>query len=380
MFQPKAWDFNEKPLVVVWEITRACALACKHCRAEAIPHRNPLELTTEEGYRLMDQVKELGSPVFVLTGGDPLMRPDFYDLIRYGTSIGLRVSSSPSGTALVKREAMRKAAEAGLRRVSFSLDGASAETHDAFRKVRGSFDWTINGIRYARETGMEVQINTTISRYSVGELEQIARLVEDLGAVLWSLFFLVPVGRGVVGDVVSPEEHERVLRWAWELSGRVPFAVKTTEAPFYRRVALQMGGELPGPARVTPRRGDGGTPDGAPMYAPDIPLPGRFGSYGVNDARGFVFVSHVGEVCPSGFLPLVAGNVREQPLARIYRESQLFRDLRNPDLLKGKCGVCEYRFVCGGSRARAWAVTGDHLASDPYCVYIPPAARTAAVS
>lgn len=365
MLTPQTWDFDSRPLVVIWEITRACALACKHCRAEAIPRRNPLELTTEEGYRLMDQVRELGSPVFVLTGGDPLMRPDFYDLIRYGSAIGLRVSASPSGTRLVRRQAMQRAAEAGLRRVSFSLDGASAETHDAFRRVRGSFGWTIDGIRYAREAGMEVQINTTLSRYSIGELDRIASLVADLGAVLWSVFFLVPVGRGAAEEVVSPEEHERVLHWLWELSGRAPFAVKTTEAPFYRRVALQRGGTLPTPAG----------PAGGSPFAPDMPLPGRLGSYGVNDARGFVFISHTGDVSPSGFLPLVAGNVRERPLGEIYRDAPLFKALRDPDLLKGKCGVCEYRYVCGGSRARAWAVTGDYLASDPFCAYIPPAAR-----
>lgn len=360
------WDFERAPMVVIWEVTRACALACKHCRADAITRRDPRELSFDEGCRLMDEVKEFGSPIFVLTGGDPFLRKDLFELARYGTSIGLRVSSSPSGTRLVTAEAMRKAAEAGIRRVQFSLDGASPESHDAFRGVKGSFKWTMDGLRYARDAGIELQLATTVSRYSIGELEDVARIVEEVGATMWSVFFLIPVGRGQMEDMVSPEEGERVLHRLYDLTERVPFAIKTTEAPFFRRVVRQRTGlapstQVPVPAalRATP--------------APGMAMPGRIASFGVNDAKGFVFISHIGEVCPSGFLPLPAGNVRERSLGEIYRESPLFRSLRNPDLFKGRCGVCEYRHICGGSRARAWAVTGDHMESDPYCVHVPAA-------
>lgn len=365
-----AWDLDRAPLVVIWEVTRACALACRHCRADAITRRDPRELTFEEGRRLMDEVREFGSPIFVLTGGDPFLRTDLFELARYGTSIGLRVSASPSGTKLVTAEAMRRAAEAGIRRVQFSLDGATPETHDAFRGVKGSFRWTMDGLRLAREAGIELQLATTVSRHSIGELEAIARIAADVGASLWSVFFLIPVGRGQMADMVSPEEGERVLHWLYELTDRVPFAIKTTEAPFFRRVVRQRMGvapdaELPAPGRLRA------------SPAPGVPMPGRIASFGVNDGKGFVFIDHVGNVYPSGFLPLPAGNVRERPLGDIYRDSPLFRSLRDPDRLKGKCGVCEYRRVCGGSRARAWALTGDPLESDPYCVYVPAAAARA---
>jgi radical SAM protein len=356
------WDFDQAPLVVIWELTRACALACKHCRAEAVTRRDPRELSFAEGCQLMDQVKAFGSPVLVLTGGDPLMRPDFFDLVRYGSSIGLRVSASPSGTKLVTREAMEKAAAAGLRRVQFSLDGALPQTHDGFRGVKGSFQWTMDGMRYVKEAGMELQIGTTVSRYSIGELEQIAEIAERVGCTLWSLFFLVPVGRGQTADMVSPAEAERVLHWLYDLTGKAPFAIKATEAPFFRRVARQRSGVSPA---VTP-------PAGLRVsLAPGVAAPGRIASVGVNDGKGFLFVDHVGDVYPSGFLPLSAGSVREHPLGWLYRESDLFRELRNPDLLKGKCGVCEYRRICGGSRSRAYAITGDYLESDPQCVYMP---------
>lgn len=369
------WDFDRAPMVVIWEITRACALACKHCRADAITRRHPGELTTEEGFRLMDQIKELDSPIFVLTGGDPLLRPDFFDLVRYGTEIGLRVSASPSGTKLVTAENMRKAAAAGLKRVQFSLDGASAETHDAFRRVKGSYQWTMDGIRNCLDNGIEVQISTTVSRHSIGELRQIARIVEDVGSTLWSVFFLIPVGRGQEEDMVTAEEIEEVLNFLWDLSGEVNFAIKTTEAPFFRRVARQRAGvapDAPAPAAVMKLMAG----DRRPTPAPGLPMPGRIASFGVNDAKGFVFIDHLGEVCPSGFLYVSGGNVREKPLAEIYRESQVFKELRNADLLKGKCGVCEYRYNCGGSRARAYAVTGDYLESDPFCAYVPPGYRT----
>lgn len=395
-------SFDQAPMIVIWEITRACALACQHCRADAMTKRHPLELTFEEGCQIMDQVKELGSPIFVLTGGDPFLRKDFDDLVRYGTSIGLRVSASPSGTRLANREAMQKAADAGLRRVQFSLDGATPESHDAFRGVKGSFQWTIDGLRFAREAGMEVQIGTTVSRHSVGELKEIAKIVQEMECSLWSLFFLIPVGRGQTGAMISPEEGEEVLEWLHSLIGKVPFAIKTTEAPFFRRVVAQHGGQMhmplmaaaggaPHPAFEPARRAAGLSSAPAPnpqvaspapskdlaSPAPGLAMPGKIASFGINDGKGFVFIDHLGDVHPSGFLPIPAGNIREQDLGRIYRESPLFRSLRDADQLKGKCGLCEFRELCGGSRARAYGMTGDYLESDPSCVYIPGALRGA---
>lgn len=338
-------DFDQRPLICIWEITRACQLACRHCRAEAIPCRNPDELTFAEGQRVMDQARELGAPLFVLTGGDPLMRPDFFELIAYGHSIGLKMSASPSGTPLVTAESMVRLAAAGCRRVQFSLDASTAAVHDAFRGVQGSFALTLQGVKYAQEAGMSVQIGTTVTRCNLDDLAAMADLVGRLKAVLWNCFFLVPTGRGEVADMISPAEHEQVLTWLYDLSGAVPFGIKTTEAPHFRRIALERSeAGLPGRRRV---------------------------SAGVNDAKGFVFISHTGDVCPSGFLPMSAGNVRSESLVEIYRRSPLFTALRDADRLKGKCGVCEYRDICGGSRARALALTGDYLGSDPTCVYQP---------
>lgn len=364
---PVSFSFDEKPLIVIWEITRACALACRHCRADAQTRRHPLELTFDEGAALMDQVKALESPIFVLTGGDPLLRPDFLELVRYGTDIGLRVAASPSGTRLVTRESMKAAAEAGLKRVQFSLDGATPDVHDAFRRVKGSFSWTMDGIHYAREAGLEVQIGTTVSPHNLHQLEDLAEMMPDLGCALWSLFFLVPTGRGQTEQMITPVQSEKLLRWLYTLSMTAPYGVKATEAPFFRRVVRQLGGEgAPG----------AGAPAGAPLAphtapAPGLPWPRRAASFGVNDGKGFVFIDHLGEVYPSGFLPISAGNLRQSGLAEIYRRSPLFRELRNPDLLRGKCGRCEFRQVCGGSRARAYAVTGDYLESDPQCAYEP---------
>jgi len=339
-------DFNERPLIVIWEVTRACALACRHCRAEAIPRRDPNELTFEEGCRLIDQVKELDPPLFVLTGGDPFMRKDLPELIRYATSIGLRVSSSPSGTRLANLANMKRCAEAGLKRVAFSLDHADEEAHDAFRGVRGSYRWTMEGIAAAREAGLVVQIGTTVSRHNWKVLDRIARKVEEIGVALWSLFFHIPTGRGQMEDMLTAEENEQVLEWLADYSRTAPFPIKTTEAPHWRRVLLQKGMEIP--------------------------------VQGVNDGKGFIFISHTGEVNPSGFLPWNAGNVRETTLAKIYRESEVFLALRDPRKLKGRCGACEYREICGGSRARAFAVYGDWLEEDPGCCYVPPGYRAKA--
>ena len=392
-------DFNERPFIVIWEVTQACDLACVHCRASAQPRRNPFELSSEEAHRLIDQVAELRVPVFVITGGDPLKRPDIYELVEYATGRGVRTSLTPSATPLLTREAIAELQRRGLARLAVSLDGSTAELHDAFRRVPGSYAWTLGAIRWARELGLPVQINTTITRRHRGDFDSTVRLLETLDIVLWSVFFLVPTGRGQTSDLISAEEFEEVFVKLEEVSRRAPFDIKTTEAQHYRRYLLQKraaerrrgkanspqvnGEEMPldlegfTAARPIPALPHPPPWEGAPGAVPrSLDGIGR-APRGLNDAKGFVFVSHLGEVFPSGFLPISAGNIRRQPLAEIYRHSPLFVALRDASNLKGKCGVCEFRNVCGGSRARAYALTGDPFAEEPCCVYQPKAAVVA---
>jgi len=356
-------DFDQTPFTVAWEVTRACAYACIHCRAEAQPKRDPRELTTEEGFGLIDELVDAGRPILIVTGGDPMMRPDLFDLIRYAAGRGLRVALSPTATKLVTPERLREAREAGVARIQMSLDGSRPEVQDAFRGRPGSFERTLEILDDIRSAGISLQVGTTVSRYNVDDLEAIARIVGEYGAVMWSLFFLVPTGRGKREDMISPEEHERVFNWLYDLSKAAPFDVRTTAAQHYRRVVIQRRRQ----EAMTSERGLLVTGAGY-SFADGLGQSNR----GVNDGNGFAFISHTGDVCPSGFLPLPGGNVREQSFAEIYRSSALFRDLRDYSRLKGKCGVCDFREVCGGSRARAYAVSGDYLESDPYCVYQPP--------
>jgi radical SAM protein len=349
--------FDQAPFIVIWETTRACALACVHCRAEAMPHRDPAELTTEEARGLIDRVRDFGDPppLLVLTGGDPLRRPDIVELVAYGSARGLSVSLTPSGTAAVTEARLRALKDAGLARLAVSLDGATADVHDAFRGVVGSHRHTMRIIERARGLGLPLQINTTVCRRTVADLPALAAQMEAYGVVLWALFFLIPVGRAHAGQALTADEIENVLVWAAGLAGHVPFGIKTTEAPHYHRVLAQQG--------VRRRLGP-------PTARAD--LIGRAGR-AVTDGNGFVFIDHVGTICPSGFLPLSAGNVRRDDLGAVYREHSLFRSLRDPVRLGGRCGRCEYRERCGGSRARAWATTGDPLAEDPGCAYVPAA-------
>ncbi|PAV29210.1 radical SAM/SPASM domain-containing protein [Virgibacillus profundi] len=365
-------DYNENPFIVIWELTRACQLKCLHCRAEAQYHRNPLELNFDEGKKLIDDIYEMNNPMLVFTGGDPLERPDVFEIAEYAVKKGVRVSMTPSATPNVTKEAMQKAKDVGLARWAFSVDGHCAEVHDHFRGTDGSFDLTMNAIKYLHELEMPLQINTVISRYNYEYLDEMAEMVEKMGVVLWSVFFLVPTGRGKESDMISPAEHEKVLRWLYKLSKRVPFDIKTTAAQHYRRVVIQ-----------NKMRENKGMSDKEHIFYEDALNEGKTGQIdglgrapkGVNDGNGFVFISHTGDVYPSGLLPIKAGNVRQTPLATIYRESEVFQNLRNPDKYKGKCGVCEFRHVCGGSRSRAYNVTGDYMESEPYCVYIPRAWR-----
>ncbi|TAK21398.1 MAG: TIGR04053 family radical SAM/SPASM domain-containing protein [Chloroflexota bacterium] len=359
-------DFDRSPFTVAWEITRACALACIHCRASAIPRRSASELTTEEGIDLIDQIVALGTPILVVTGGDPLMRDDVYDLLEHASGRGLRVALSPSATGRLTRPALERIKATGAQMLHLSLDGSSADVHDRFRGVHGSFDRTLARARDAVELGFVLQVGTTVSRHNVHDLEAIAERVAAARVNVWTLFFLVPTGRAQAEDMLDPLEHERVFHWLREYGRGAPFHVRTIAAQHYRRVVIEA--ERPDRAHqgdAPPRWEYTGTGFSASVRA------GGSAMRGVNDGNGFCFVGHTGEVCPSGFLPIVAGNVRGQPLAEIYRDSSLFRALRDPTRLKGKCGACEYRAVCGGSRARAHAVTGDFLASDPSCAYVP---------
>mgnify|MGYP001210454042 FL=1 len=364
-------DFNKAPFIVIWELTRACQLKCLHCRAEAQYRRDPRELSFEEGKALIDQIREMNNPMLVFTGGDPLMRQDVFNIADYAVKKGVRVSMTPSATPNVTKEAIEKAKQVGLARWAFSLDGPNAEIHDHFRGTSGSFDLTIERIKYLHELEIPVQINTVISRYNIDFLEEMAQAVEELKCVLWSVFFLVPTGRGQEKDMITPVEHEKVFTWLYNLSKKVSFDIKTTAAQHYRRVVIQQ------------KMKEAKAQNEDIHYLNALTQQGLTGSIdglgrapkGVNDGNGFVFISHIGDVYPSGLLPVKAGNVREQPLAEIYRDSPIFKDLRNPDKYKGKCGQCEFRYVCGGSRSRAFAMTGDYMESEPFCVYIPKALR-----
>jgi len=353
-----AADFNRAPFIVIWEVTRACALACVHCRADAIARRDPRELTTEEGFRLIDQVRSIGTPppLFVITGGDPMRRADLTTLVGYAAEAGLTVALTPSGTAAATRERLSELKNAGLSRVAVSLDGPTPETHDAFRRVRGSYGWTMRIIDATLDLGLPLQINSTISRLTLPSLETMAVRVSELPITLWALFFLIQTGRGAGLEQITADECERVLQYLYDLSLTSPFGIKTTEAPHYQRVVWQRERE----------RAEKGLPTHAVERRRQLRASRR-----VNDGNGFVFVDHIGNICPSGFLPAPRGNVRTASLGEVYRTDEMFTRLRDENALAGKCGRCRFRAMCGGSRSRAFATTGAVMASDPLCVYEP---------
>lgn len=359
-------NFDQRPFIVIWEVTQACDLVCLQCRACAQPFRSPFELSTLEGEHLIDQVAELAAPVFVLTGGDPLKRPDIYRLVEHGTQAGLKTSVTPCATPLLTREAIAKFQQCGLAHLALNLDGSTAEIHDSFLGILGSFALTLDAVRWANELGLPVQINTTITRRNLEDLEAIAELLKKLNIALWSVFFLVPMGRAQIDGLLSAEEFEQVFGKLHFISQNVRFYITTTDAQHYRRYLAQKRAERRHGSVPAPHEGDKASHDSI----------GR-SPRGINDGKGFVFISHYGEVYPSGFLPVSAGNIRHQPLPDIYRNSPLFRALRNSSNLKGRCGVCEFRELCGGSRSRAFALTGDPFAEDPSCIYQPRALAAA---
>jgi AdoMet-dependent heme synthase len=353
--------FDTAPRRVYWEVTRACDLACRHCRAEAAPTADPEELTPEEGQRVLHDLARFGAPRphLVLTGGDPLKRADLFPLIETAKALGFPVAVAPSGTPRLTAEEIRRLAKAGVEAISLSLDGSTAARHDALRGVPGCFGRTLEAARLARDAGLPFQVNTLVSRETLDDLRAIHQVVRGLGAARWSLFFLVSVGRGTALQPISAEECEALFVELARLAGTEGPVITTTEAPHFRRVVLEQ--------RRRDRRGSAVRASGHPRGA----------AAGIRDGNGIMFIDHTGLVCPSGFFPLPAGNVRREGPVAIYRQSPLFRALRRPDLFGGRCGRCEYRTVCGGSRARAFAATGDPLGEDPLCAY-QPAARAAA--
>ena len=355
--QYSASDFGTSPLMFYYEVTQACDLVCAHCRASAQKEAHADQLTHEQSLELIAQVATFPRPPhLVLTGGDPLKRADLFDLIRQAASVGLHVALTPSATPLATREAFGAAKEAGIVGLGISLDGADAATHDAFRGWSGSYARTLEMLGHARELELPVQVNTTITRRNFPQIDAMAELLADQGIAMWSVFFLIPVGRGVEETRIAPEEYEVAFERLWRQARRQPYAVKTTEAPHYRRFVLEREGDpLAGPSH-------GGGAGGHPR---------RRAPLGIGDGKGIMFVGQSGEIFPAGFLPLRCGRFPADSVVDTYQTHPTFCALRDPDRFKGRCGICEYRYVCGGSRSRAYAVTGDPLETEPDCVYVP---------
>lgn len=348
-------DYAQTPLNIYWEMTQACALACRHCRASAIPRAHPEQLTHAESLAFVRQIPRFGDPMptLILTGGDPLERPDLIPLIDEARRLGIDVSITPAATPSLTRETLRTLAEHGVTGLGLSLDGSSAEFHDSIRGIDGTFERTLQAIGWAQELGVPLQVNTLVTAETAPDIPSVYELLRPLGLARWSLFFLIEVGRGMVLEPLSPAAGEEFMRWVYRTSEKAPFVVATTEAPSYRRVATEV------------MREDGFTPE-------QIRASLTARSFGVRDGHGIMFVSHRGDICPAGFLPISAGNVRTDGLVDVYRESPLFRSLHDPRQFGGRCHHCQYQLTCGGSRARAFSASGDPLGEDPFCTYVPP--------
>jgi radical SAM protein len=347
--------YARAPMLVYWEMTRACDLACRHCRATAIAQRDTGELDTAEGLALLEKIRSFSEKGvhIVLTGGDPLKRPDLFTLVEHAAKLGLAVSISPSSTNLLDRDAFQRLKDAGVESLSLSLDGSNPERHEGIRGVSGCFGRTLDAAWDALRAGLRLQINTLVSAETVQDLDETYGLLRHLPLMRWKLFTLIGVGRGRMLRELSPEQCEALHHWLCDISKESPFPIATTEAPHFRRVVV---------TRMRER--------GVPMAKIEKTPVGR--GFGIRDGNGILFISNTGDVYPSGFLPLSAGNIRSADVTDIYRDSKLFRGLRVTRLYKGKCGRCEFREICGGSRARAYAHHGDPLASDPLCAYEPP--------
>ncbi len=339
--------------LIAWEVTRSCNLACKHCRAEAHMDPYPGEFSTQEAKALIDTFPDVGNPIIIFTGGEPMMRADLYELIAYATEKGLRCVLSPNGT-LITPENAQSIKQCGVQRCSISLDGHNAEKHDAFRMVPGAFDASMRGIQYLKNEGVEFQINTTVSKSNLHDFKKIFQLCEELGAAAWHIFLLVPMGRAseIADQSISAEEYEEVLNWFYDFRKTTSMHLKATCAPHYYRIMRQRA------------HGDGitVTPD---TFGMDAMTRGCLGG------TGFCFISYEGQVQPCGYLTLDCGNVRETPFPEIWKNTKIFQQFRTQSEYKGKCGTCEYHKVCGGCRARAWSMDGDHMGEEPLCTYKP---------
>ncbi|MDK2922153.1 MAG: AdoMet-dependent heme synthase [Desulfonauticus sp.] len=341
------------PRLIAWEVTRACNLACKHCRAEACLNPFPGELNTQEALTLINQFKEAGDPVIIFTGGEPLLRKDIFELIRHATSLNLRSVMAPNGT-LISADVAREIKKAGIQRCSISLDGPRASSHDDFRGVVGAFDQALKGIQELKKVGVPFQINTTVTKKNLPHFKEIFHLAKDLGAVAWHIFLLVPTGRGaeIQEEIISAQEYEEVLNWFYDFRKTTSMHLKATCAPHYYRIMRQR-------AREEGLKVDRET------FGLDAHTRGCLGGI------GFCFVSHSGQVQPCGYLELDCGQVRKTPFPEIWQHSEIFQKLRNPQCYEGKCGICEYHRVCGGCRARAHTMKNNFLAEEPLCTYIP---------
>lgn len=362
--QARPSPFSERPVLVFWETTRACPLSCVHCRASAIREPLPGELTTEQGERLIDQVASFGkpTPTMIFTGGDPLLRADLFELMAYASDRGVRFAVSPAASELLTRDALKRLKEAGAAAISLSLDGASAESHDSIRRERGTFERTLRAMREAVELGLRPQVNTTVMRRNLHEIPAIFHLLKRAGVATWEVFFLVKVGRASGEGDLSPRECETVCNLLYDAS-KLETTVRTVEAPFVRRVALERA------------RSEGYWTDPTYLSLKAQLLQHGYSSSsrstlsprGTQDGDGIVFVGYDGTICPGGLLPLRLGNVKEDGLVRTYREDGILRKVRAKEF-NGPCGACEYRYVCGGSRARAYAHDRDPLSWDPACL------------
>lgn len=348
-----------RPHVVAWEATRACNLACRHCRASAQTEPAPNELTTAEIKAVIDDIAAFARPVFIISGGEPLMRADIFEVARHGRERGLRVVMSPNGT-LITPQVARQMAEAGIARISVSIDGSCAERHDRVRGVPGAFDAAMAGLAHAREAGVGFQLNTSVMRQTLDDLPAVHELAQRIGAEAWHIFMLVPTGRAQAGDEVTPAEYERTLNWIYETSRSSPVPIRVTCGPHYMRIVAVRSGGGGGGSRTAPTGAHAGGRAGMDQA-----------TRGCLAGNGYCFISHRGEVFPCGYLPLEAGDVRRRPFREIYQQSELFQALRDVSRLQGKCGACEYAGVCGGCRARAYSATGNVLAEEPFCLYRP---------
>ena len=355
------------PRLVYWEITKRCNLRCAHCRAVPQTAASPDELSLAEGLRLLDGIRECGTPLVVLTGGEPLLRRDLFDLARHGSERGLPMALATNGT-LATSEIAKQIAKAGFMRVAISLDGPDAETHDAFRRVSGAFDRSVDGFIRLKELGVSMQVNTTVTAHNRERLDDIHELVRKLGADAWHLFLLVPVGCGLEiaqSAQLTARDYEEVLYWIDDLAQGETMEVRATCAPHAQRVRLERAALAPSPSPLPPGERE-------KELLPRIPGTGGMGTRrGCLAGTGICFISHLGEVFPCGYLPVQAGNLRHQTFSAIWESAPIFAELRDPNRLEGKCGACEYRTICGGCRARAFGQTGRYLGEEPFCNYLP---------